>query len=685
MAFGEICHDNDELIDVLCEYMENGCQMKEEYVRRADDFFYYRDHNNCERIYKEMRRYQDENILHKSAVSAAVEDRSRRKAELDKLMIKNGIKAGGRTGSDFYYEEPLDEKLILLLGLGKGVRGNMQYILNELNSSPLFEGYRVLVRTSEETEDVVQQYIKKNSWNRTKPVTKDGDYSKAMETAKYLITEVFFPEGWVKRPGQVYINIWHGTPLKKLGLAKNYRGRHNDGNTQRNFIDADYLLYPNDYTREHMLESYKVKNLMHGKTLMLGYPRSGGMLAASQGDLTELKARLAPNGERIYAYMPTWKDYLPVEEVVAESGELLEYLDEKLADDQILYVNLHHKVSDSLDYSKFRKIKKFPADVDSYELLATTDALITDYSSVFYDYLVLRRQIILYCADYEKYKEVRGTYMDISELPFDQAITKEDVLTALNRGKTYDDSEAFERFCAYDSTENASLLCSVLLGEERVVDRVAPIKADRERSVLIYDESCSDKKSVKLLDEFVTEYAIDGDAYYVGCDKALVNENKKKAYPFLFHTAVIGTKDEWHFGRTSKGALELYEQGKIEYDVLREYLKYEYYLNVHRWFGSAEFDAVVIYNVTDTHRLLTLMEVPAPKLLFLSDAAVEKLESGDEFFHSSVLYAASHCMGVYVCSESAEQAARRFLPDGTQITVVENAGKFRELLENMER
>lgn len=63
MGFGEICHDNDELIDLLCEYMANGCQMKEEYVRRADDFFYYDDHNNCERIYKEMLEYQEKNIL----------------------------------------------------------------------------------------------------------------------------------------------------------------------------------------------------------------------------------------------------------------------------------------------------------------------------------------------------------------------------------------------------------------------------------------------------------------------------------------------------------------------------------------------------------------------------------------------------------------------------------------------
>lgn len=58
MAFGEICHDNDELVDVLCEYMANGCRMKDEYRRRADDFFEYDDHDNCRRIYEEMIKYQ---------------------------------------------------------------------------------------------------------------------------------------------------------------------------------------------------------------------------------------------------------------------------------------------------------------------------------------------------------------------------------------------------------------------------------------------------------------------------------------------------------------------------------------------------------------------------------------------------------------------------------------------------
>lgn len=62
MGFGEICEDNDELIDVLISYMQNNCEMKPEYRRRVDDFFRFDDHDNCERIYDVMIDYQKTKI-----------------------------------------------------------------------------------------------------------------------------------------------------------------------------------------------------------------------------------------------------------------------------------------------------------------------------------------------------------------------------------------------------------------------------------------------------------------------------------------------------------------------------------------------------------------------------------------------------------------------------------------------
>lgn len=60
MGFGEICTESEQLVDLLCEYMENNCQMKEKYIKRVDDFYEFDDHNNCERIYKEILSYQQQ-------------------------------------------------------------------------------------------------------------------------------------------------------------------------------------------------------------------------------------------------------------------------------------------------------------------------------------------------------------------------------------------------------------------------------------------------------------------------------------------------------------------------------------------------------------------------------------------------------------------------------------------------
>lgn len=658
MAFGEICHDNDELIDLLCEYMATGCKMKEEYVRRADDFFFYDDHKNCERIYNEMIRYQ-ERVIQQGPSSVQyelqegrqyqinIEDRKACLQEIERILEENDetvIKED--TIADSYYNLNIRKKTVVMVGLGKNVRGNLQYILNELNHSDKYKGYKIYVRASEETKPVIEEYIEKNGWTRTQAVVSNKKYRDLLESAKYLITEVYFPESWVKKPGQVYINIWHGTPLKKLGLAKHSRAIHKDGTTQRNFIEADYLLYPNEYTRTHMLESYKVSDLMNGKAVMLGYPRTGGMLEALQSDLTAVKKQLAPNGEKIYAYMPTWKDYLKVEQVVAESKELLDYLDANLTDQQILYVNLHHKVSDSLDYSQFQRIKKFPPTTDSYVLLAASDALITDYSSVFYDYLATRKQIVLYCADYDLYRKERGTYMDLMELPFDKAVTKEEVLAALNRGKTYDDEEAFRTFCTFDSVDNAKRLCSLISQDGGTEAVVEPIPKTGKTNILVYSDSCEEGKPTRMLEELTRVLTNTNLQIYVGCEMAKVDENKQSAYPMLSNVPVIGTRQDPHLSAKGKAILKLYQENRVEFEKAMEYLQYDYYIALRRMFGGAEFAGLAIYDATDPEKIIELTMMPTRKLLFITSTMLDEIETGNQFLEDAVRFSMKYVNAV---------------------------------------
>lgn len=595
--------------------------------------------------------------------------------QMEAWAKENQIPVGKRTVTDYYYDSKIVPGRVVLMGLGKNVRGSMQYILNELNHNDAFKDFHIYVKTAKDTEEIVKTYIRQNGWNRTEAVTPDSVYMELIETAQFLLTEVYLTAAWVKKEGQMYINIWHGTPLKKLGLAKNAKGKHKNGIQQSNFIDADYLLYPNDYTKKHMLESYKVAELMPGKVLKLGYPRTGGMLEAAQSDQTELRKMLAPNGEHIYAYMPTWKDYLKVDQVVAESKELLDYLDANLREDQILYVNLHHRVSDSLDYSQFKRIRQFPPTVDSYKLLALTDALITDYSSVFYDYLALRRQIVLYCADYELYRKKRGTYMDLMELPFDKAVTPEEVLAAINRGKTYDDEAAYQEFCAYDSVENAHKLCSLFMGTEDEVE-VEAIPKNKKKKVMIYSDALSECTETQWLRKTAENCAgSDTVELFISCNQDMVNENKDSAYPLLNKVPVIGTTADYFPSAMGRTAKKLYESGKIMIGQAMSVWKYDYAAAVRRFLGRAAFDLAVLLDVTDPEKLLALTFMDQPnKIMIISDLMYKEItENNNTFLKDALQVSASYMRAVFVKNEEQYAYISQMIGDACPVCYMKDA------------
>ena len=595
--------------------------------------------------------------------------------QMEAWAKENQIPVGKRTVTDYYYDSKIVPGRVVLMGLGKNVRGSMQYILNELNHNDAFKDFHIYVKTAKDTEEIVKTYIRQNGWSRTEAVTPDSVYMELIETAQFLLTEVYLTAAWVKKEGQMYINIWHGTPLKKLGLAKNAKGKHKNGIQQSNFIDADYLLYPNDYTKKHMLESYKVADLMPGKVLKLGYPRTGGMLEAAQSDQTELRKMLAPNGEHIYAYMPTWKDYLKVDQVVAESKELLDYLDANLREDQILYVNLHHRVSDSLDYSQFKRIRQFPPTVDSYKLLALTDALITDYSSVFYDYLALRRQIVLYCADYELYRKKRGTYMDLMELPFDKAVTPEEVLAAINRGKTYDDEAAYQEFCAYDSVENAHKLCSLFLGTEDEVE-VEAIPKNKKKKVMIYSDALSECTETQWLRKTAENCAgSDTVELFISCNQDMVNENKDSAYPLLNKVPVIGTTADYFPSAMGHTAKKLYESGKITIGQAMSVWKYDYAAAARRFLGRAAFDLAVLLDVTDPEKLLALTFMDQPnKIMVISDLMYKEItENNNTFLKDALQVSASYMRAVFVKNEEQYAYISQMIGDACPVCYMKDA------------
>ena len=615
-----------------------------------------------------------------------IEERNRLVKTPYGAMVKILSGRAEKTGSDHFFEQPIMKNTVMLLGLGHNVRGNMHYILNELNSDPKYEGYKVYVRSFPETHDIVAGYIRENNWTRTEQITESAQYSKLLECVNYLITETYFPESWVKKPGQVSINIWHGTPLKKLGLAKNSTNMHTSGAVQKNYISADYMVEPNESARDNIIAAYKVSNLMKAKVVMLGYPRTGGMLKALSENDEGLKKRLAPNGEKLYAYMPTFRDYLSHDELIAQTKDLLDYLDENLGDDRLLYVNLHHRVEDSLDYSGYRHIKVFPPDVDSYKLLSVTEALISDYSSVFFDYLATRKQIILFCDDYELYVEKRGTYMDLLSFPFDKARTKEEVLEAIKRGKTYDDEEIYKQICGYDTKENAARLCALLTDEPDLSKyTVCDIDRDSRRRILVFSEGFRKGLQTDLLYELSESYDRSKNEIYYSGVKELIDENRDSAYPLLKLDAVIGVEEARRLTGKGSRLLERYKRGKVSFKFAMKYLIYDLALVALRYFAGAKFDKVLMYDVENPFRLIALSTMDCERILFITKGMINRIQTEEvPNMKDALLLVAKRAHSIYAADDEVKNEAEKILKSHSDIPAVKvlrDAAHLKSILE----
>lgn len=286
-------------------------------------------------------------------------------------------------------------------------------------------------------------------------------YQKVLATSKYLVNNVSFPTYFIRRDGQKYINTWHGTPLKTLG-KKMANGIQDMSNMQRNFLESTHLLHPNKFTMKHMMEDYNLNNLFTGKVLLEGYPRNSVFLDKKKE--MEIRKEYKMEDKEVFAYMPTWRGAMSsganANSYEEEVLSILSSIDETLNDHQIFYVNLHPLVKDKIAIEGFKHIKKFPESINSYDFLNAVDILITDYSSVFFDFSITRKPVVLFMYDYDTYMSERGMYMDVKDLPFTKIYNLKDFLQYLSeKDKKIDYSkpeyvEYHEKFLKYDTLDS---------------------------------------------------------------------------------------------------------------------------------------------------------------------------------------------------------------------------------------
>ncbi|MFB9768730.1 bifunctional glycosyltransferase/CDP-glycerol:glycerophosphate glycerophosphotransferase [Lactiplantibacillus modestisalitolerans] len=274
--------------------------------------------------------------------------------------------------------------------------------------------------------------------------------------AKYWITNVRRPFRWKVPQGTTLLQTWHGTPLKTIGTDVNLvtMPGNNVVKYHRQIVKDsrrwDYLLAPNQYSADIMVRAFR-KNA--NQMMLTGYPRNDILVNYTPELVQRIKSNLEiENYRHVVLYAPTWRDneYVKDSEFTAKLHLDLDLLQQKFGNDTVFLIRTHYMIANSLDLSGYDNVLNVSDYGDINELYLISDVLITDYSSVMFDYAVLKRPMIFFTYDLDDYaNEIRGFYFDFqSQVPGDIVKTNAEVVTALANifNGDWHPNEKYQRF-----------------------------------------------------------------------------------------------------------------------------------------------------------------------------------------------------------------------------------------------
>ena len=332
-----------------------------------------------------------------------------------------------------------------------------------------------------------------------------------MHRASIWVTDTRQPTYIVKNPNTYYMMTWHGTPLKKLALdlydyleAVAQDKKQSDDTELKKMLAKSRKQWLRDSVQWNCLlaqnetaaELFRGCFWYQGEILSAGYPRNDVLVQERQdrncnlrqGNSQTAQDEKAGDGsgttenvtgdvqrsraerKRVVLYAPTWREYESNGlcdsrfEPPIDFDKLYEVLK---AEDAELIIKYHYYVKDKPDFTKYGGVIR-DSEKDIAELYPICDMMITDYSSTMFDYAVLRRPMVFFAYDLERYEAENGFYFDYGKLvPGPIVRTQEELFRVLKREFDFSDyakkQQAFyERFAAADSGRAAEEAVNLL-------------------------------------------------------------------------------------------------------------------------------------------------------------------------------------------------------------------------------
>lgn len=345
---------------------------------------------------------------------------------------------------------PLKKNLIVLNGSsGRNYTGNVRSIYEAMIENALDQTYECVWFFRDPNVKIP---------GNAKIITYGGlKYLYYMAVARIWVFDCRQPGFLRKKEGVTYIQTWHGTPLKKLALdmedvfmAGDQNIEHYKEAFRQNASSWDYLISQNPFSTETFSRCFAFSKII----LECGYPRNDALVQKNNAtDIRSLKQNLGlPNNKKIILYAPTWRDDEYNEKGQYRFTHCMDFslLKAELEKEYVIIVKYHYLVEEAMDWTPYKGfVYSFDSSYDISELYLVSDLLITDYSSVMFDYSVLRRPIYFYCYDLDNYKNhLRGFYFDLEqEAPGPISRTTCELLDQIQHASINEYKERYQTFC----------------------------------------------------------------------------------------------------------------------------------------------------------------------------------------------------------------------------------------------
>ena len=370
-----------------------------------------------------------------------------------------------------FLKMPIKKKTILFESfLGRNVSGNPKYLYNQLVKDGLDKKYE-LVWILNNLDEPVEGKCKKVKRRTLK-------YYYYMATAKYWIFNCRQADEIKKRKENIYLQTWHGTPLKKLGMdmdSVNMAGQTDINDYKEKFKNNtrtwDYLLAQNHYSSEIFKRAFAFD-----KTILEGYPANDILYAENNKESIEkVKDRLGvPKDKKVVLYAPTWRDdnFYKKGHYRMDIQLDLDKMQAELGNEYVVLLRMHYLITNNINIDKYDGfVLNYSDGYDIQELYLISDVLITDYSSVMFDYSNLKRPIIFFTYDIEQYRDsLRGFYFDFEEeAPGPLVTDTEGVIDSLKSleeiNEKYKEKQIdfYNKFCHIDDGHAAENILKAIL------------------------------------------------------------------------------------------------------------------------------------------------------------------------------------------------------------------------------